>query len=252
MLRFVLIAAGLVALAQSAAAQVKDQSRLPDEVAQSQPSTETPSPLPVPAPTPAPAPGTTTEQPPAADQAAPPGAAPAEPTPDAAPDESAAPDDTAPPDELSLGEIPVIETMELTLDIARRAIDSYTMVKTKYENSDLESYENLQDFVDQNPDGKNFEADIKAAGFANVNDWNTAITTLGFAYTGVTDDQSADIKQQVAEIEADTELAQDMKDRMVASLKAMIPSENNKKVVEDLMKEPGYTDKLKQLGIEEE
>lgn len=248
MLRFVLIAAGFVTLLQSAAAQVKDQSRLPGETAPSQPSAETPAPLPVPAPPPAP--GTTTEQPPAADQVPPPDNA--EPSPDAAPDDSATPDETAPPDELSLGEIPVIETMELTLDIARRAIDSYVLVKTKYENSDLESYENLQDFVDQNPDGKKFEADIKAAGFANVNDWNTAITTLGFAYTGVTDDQSADIKQQVAEIEADTELAQDMKDRMIASLKAMIPSENNKKVVEDLMKEPGYAEKLKQLGIEEE
>lgn len=156
------------------------------------------------------------------------------------------------PDDLSLGEIPVIETMELTTDIAKRALDIYVLVKTKYENSDLESYENLQDFVDQNAEGKSFEADIKAAGFANVNDWNLAITTVTFAYTSVTDDPTEDIKSQIAEIEADTELAQDMKDRMITSLKAMIPSENNKRVIAELMTDSAYLDKLKQLDVEEE
>lgn len=156
------------------------------------------------------------------------------------------------PDDLSLGEIPVIETMELTADIAKRALDSYLMVRTKYENADLESYENLQDFVDQNIEGKNFELDIKAAGFSDVNAWNLAITTVGFAYSGIVDDQSADIRLQISELEADTELAADMKDRMIASLKAMIPSENNKKVIEDLMADPVYDEKLKQLDIVEE
>lgn len=169
------------------------------------------------------------------------------------PDQPAAgEDDGMSPDDLSLGEIPIIETMELTPDIAKRALDSYLLAKEKYANSELEQYENLQDFVDQTPDGKNFEADIKAAGFANVNDWNLAITTLGVTYSSVVDDQSSELQQQVAEIEADTELAQDIKDRMIAALKAMIPSENNKKVIEDLLADPVYGPKLKQIDIEEE
>ena len=156
------------------------------------------------------------------------------------------------PDDMSLGEIPDVQTMELTLDIAKRAIDSYSQVKTKYADTDLEQYDNLQDFVDQNPRGKEFEADIKAAGFANVNDWNLAITTLGFAYSGVTDDPTKDIQQQIAEIQADTKVAQDMKDRMIKSLNAMIPSSNNRQVVEEMMKDPAYLEKLKQLNTEEE
>jgi hypothetical protein len=156
------------------------------------------------------------------------------------------------PDDMSLGEIPDVQTMELTLDIAKRAIDSYTMVKNKYADTDLEQYDNLQGFVDQNPRGKEFEADIKAAGFANVNDWNLAITTLGFAYSGVTDDPTKDIQEQIAEIQADTKVAQDMKDRMIKSLNAMIPSPNNRQVVEELMKDPAYLEKLKQLDTEEE
>ncbi len=125
-------------------------------------------------------------------------------------------------------------------------------VRYQIENSDLDAYESLQEFVEQNVEGKAFEADIKAAGFGSVNDWNLALTTLGFAYAGVVDDQSAEISQQIAELEADTELAQDMKDRMITSLKAMIPSENNKKVVEDLLANADYAEKLKQIELVEE
>ncbi len=186
-------------------------------------------------------------------EASPPGSPPAE---DLTQPDPEAPqmgdDEGTSPDDLSLGEIPVIETMELTPDIARRALDSYLVAKEKYADSDLESYENLQEFVDKTEDGKNFEADIKAAGFANVSDWNLAITTLGVIYTSIVDDQTADLEQQIAEVEADTELAADIKDRMIKALKAMIPSENNRKVVEEMMNDPVYGPKLKQLDIEEE
>lgn len=161
-------------------------------------------------------------------------------------------DEGTSPDELSLGEIPVIETMELTPGIARRSLDSYLATKERYSDTDLEQYENLQDFVDQTPEGKNFEADIKAAGFANVADWNLAITTLGVIYGSVIDDQTPDLLQQIQEVEQDTELAQDIKDRMIKALKAMIPSDNNKKIVEDMMADPVYGPKLNQLDIEEE
>ena len=66
------------------------------------------------------------------------------------------------------------------------------------------------------------------------------------------DDQSSELQQKIAEVEADTELAQDIKDRMIAALRAMIPSENNKKVIEELLADPVYSTKLKQLDIEEE
>jgi hypothetical protein len=154
--------------------------------------------------------------------------------------------------ELSLGEIPVIETIELTPDLARRALDSYIAAREKFVNSDLDQFENLQDFVDQTEDGKAFEADIKAAGFANVTDWNLAITTLGLTYGSIVDDQTPDLMLQIEEIQQDTEMAQDIKDRMVKALKALIPSDNNRKVVEDLLDDPVSGEKLKLLDIEEE
>jgi hypothetical protein len=196
-------------------------------------------------------------------QSAPPLEIPAAPPPQPAAPPAAAPEQSPPateedtgdsPDtqELSLGDIPIIETIELTPDLARRALDSYIAAREKYVNSDLDQFENLQDFVDQTEDGKAFEADIKAAGFANVSDWNLAITTLGLTYGSIVDDQTADLLMQIEEIQKDTEMAQDIKDRMVKALKALIPSDNNRKVVEELFSDPVYSGKLKLLDIEEE
>ena len=226
------------------------------------PSAQTPAvvpPAPAPATSATPAPPATTAGAPAAPAGAtttpPAGGTAAEPAPPGS-DGQAAPDATGDQgtgdDQVSLGEIPDIQTVELSPDTAHKALDAYLLMKDKYKDADLENYENLQDFVDQNPQGKAFETDIKGYGFANVNDWNLAITTLVFTYTNVVDDQTEDIRQQIEDIKADTELAQDMKDRMIKSLTAMIPSDNNRKIVEDLMKDPAYKDKVKQLETEEE
>ena len=155
-------------------------------------------------------------------------------------------------DDISVGEIPAVETIELTAETARKAIDGYVLVREKYKDAALENYENLQDFVEQDPRGKDFETDIKSFGFANVNDWNIAVTTVGFAYSNLLDDQTEDIKLQIEEVKADTEMAQDMRDRMVQALSAMIPSDNNRKIVEEMMKDAAFAEKLKQLETEEE
>ena len=160
--------------------------------------------------------------------------------------------ETPPADEVSIGEIPVVKMVELTPDMAQKAVDAYVVVKEKYKDAELENFDSLQEFVDRDPLGKNFETDIKLAGFANVTDWNLAITTVGAAYANIIDDQSDDIKQQIDEVEKDPEMAQDMKDRIISSLKALIPSENNQKIVQELIDNPAYTEKLKLLETEEE
>jgi hypothetical protein len=160
--------------------------------------------------------------------------------------------ETPPEDEVSIGEIPIVQMVELTPETAQKAVDAYVIVKDKYKDAALENFDSLQDFVDRDPLGKAFEADINAAGFANVTDWNLAITTVGAAYSNIIDDQSTDIRQQIEEVENDTELAQDMKDRIITSLNALIPSENNHKVVQALIDNPVYAEKLKTLETEEE
>jgi hypothetical protein len=167
--------------------------------------------------------------------------------PDGYGEEQTVPDEESPTD-LSLAEIPDIAVIELTPDIATRALDTFAMVREKFQDANLWEFENLQDFVEQSEDGKRFDADIKAAGFASVNDWNTAITTVGIAYSAIEDDPTADIEAQVAEIQNDPTIAQDLKDRVIRSLKAMIPSPNNKTVVQAMLDNQAYADKLKLLA----
>ena len=95
-------------------------------------------------------------------------------------------------------------------------------------------------------------ADIKAAGFASVAEWNVAITSLGFAYSATVDDPTAEITAQIEEIKVDDSIAQDLKDRMISSLSAMVPSGNNKKIVQDLLADPAYKSKLEELEAGEE
>lgn len=158
-------------------------------------------------------------------------------------------DDTG---EASLGEIPEIKAVELTDQIAKNALNTYMLLKDKYKEAKLEDYETLQEFVEKDPQGRAFEADVKAAGFSDVEAWNQAITTVSTTYANLLSDQTEDLRKQIAEIEQDTELAQDMKDRLLNSLKALIPSENNKKVVSTLQADTAYNEKLKQLETEEE
>lgn len=236
MVRFaaVLVFAGLLAIGPAwAQTQSKDQTQLP----QSEEPGVTPNPQP-------PAAG---EQP----QAEPPADDSGEDLTEPDPGDQTDTEDTS-PDDLSFGEIPDVTVIELTDDIARRSIDALALVRDKYKDANLENYESWQDFVDKTEEGKKFEADIKAAGFANVDEWNVAVTSVSFAYSAITDNLADDLANQIAEIEKDTSLAQDMKDRMIKGLKAMIPSENNKKVVQAMIDDPAYTEKLKLLAEEGE
>ena len=241
MVRFAvfLLFAGLLAVAP-AVGQTKDQTQLP----QSEEAGEQPKPEAPPA----------AEQPPVQPPAQPPASG--EDLTQPPPEDSGAGADTdteeTSPDDLSFGEIPDVTVIELTADIARRSIDALALVRDKYKDANLENYESWQDFVDKTEDGKNFEADIKAAGFSTVDEWNVAVTSVSFAYSALTDNLADDLETQIAEIEKDTAIAQDLKDRMIKGLKAMIPSANNKKIVQAMIDDPAYTEKLKLLAEEGE
>ena len=165
-------------------------------------------------------------------------------------DSSAA--DSAGGGDVSISEVPDVETEELTPDLAKKAIDGYQMVHDKYQDSPLEDYTDLQEFVDKDPKGKQFETDIKGFGFTSVNDWNLAVTSVSIAYNNILDDQTADIKQQIDDVQKSTDMAQDMKDRTIKSLKASIPSENNTKIVQELIVDKAYSVKIKLLETTEE
>ena len=153
---------------------------------------------------------------------------------------------------VSLGDIPDVETEELTVELAHKALDGYVLVQNKYQDSPLEDYTDLQQFVDKDPKGPELDKDIKSLGFKSVMEWNVAVTSVSVAYNNILDDQTTDLKQQIEDVKSSKDMAQDMKDRTIKSLQNSIPSDNNTKIVQDLMKDKVYSEKVKLLESTDE
>lgn len=167
--------------------------------------------------------------------------------PEVPPSPDGGPDETAPPDIPEFEILAPVETVELTLDAAKRALDAFADVRDKYNDQGIENYESLQEFVDKTDAGKRLEADIKAYGFSDVTAWNKTITTVSFAYSAVFDGQEADIRQQIEAIGNDQSLDEAEAGRIIAYLNSLLPSENNKKVLRALLDDPIYRERLKLL-----
>jgi hypothetical protein len=140
---------------------------------------------------------------------------------------------------------------ELTADSARRAFDAYLQVQEKFSDAAFEEYDSLDDFVKRAPEGKDFEAMIRTHGFADVPDWINFINALEFTLASFNDNQESDLRAQIAEVKADATVSAEDKARIVESLEAAIPSANNRQVVEEMMKDPAYAEKLKGFTSEE-
>ncbi|MEO9874338.1 MAG: hypothetical protein ABJM26_06390 [Anderseniella sp.] len=143
--------------------------------------------------------------------------------------------------------ISTVETVELTPDLAKRAIDGFVKLKNTYQDTDIAEYESLEQFVAQAKEGPALEKDIKSFGFKTVGEWNTAITSVSFAYAALSGTHEDEIRQELENIEKEVDLDQQMKTSLVEGLKSMLPSDNNKKIVADLNKQKVWAEKLKLL-----
>jgi hypothetical protein len=147
------------------------------------------------------------------------------------------------------GEAVPVEKFELTEDIARKAIDAFMLVENKY--PETYAYTSYEEFVAKDKAGKAFETDIKSQGFKTVGEWKAAIDTVGDTYQIISEGSDEGIETQIAQVKADKSLEQAEKDRILASLSAFIQSDNNKKVIALLLKDPIYGEKLRLLAEEE-
>jgi hypothetical protein len=143
--------------------------------------------------------------------------------------------------------ISTVETVELTPDLAKRAIDGFVKLKNTYQDTDIAEYESLEQFVAQAKEGPALEKDIKSFGFKTVGEWNTAITSVSFAYAALSGTHEDEIRQELENIEKEVDLDQQMKASLIEGLQSMLPSDNNKKIVADLNMQKAWAEKLKML-----
>ena len=148
-------------------------------------------------------------------------------------------------------DMPVERSVELTLGAARRALDAYAAVRERYIGDDLDHYPTLEAFAAASPAGRRFAGDIKSFGFSGVGEWNRIIVSIGYALDAVVDNSERDLRAQIARVEQNKTLSPGKRARMIANLKAQLPSESNKIIVRQLILDPLYRDKLALLAVYE-
>jgi len=146
-----------------------------------------------------------------------------------------------------INDIPALERLELTIDIAKRAIDAFADIGSRYDDKGLYDYPTLEEYVKKTEPGKQLEADVKKYGFKDVIEWNTAIMNVSFAFGSLLNDQEADIRGQIESVREDKTLSAEKKQRIIASLTALIPTKENVEIIRELQKLPIYKQKLNLL-----
>jgi hypothetical protein len=144
-----------------------------------------------------------------------------------------------------------LDVQDLTVDAAKRAIDAFAEVRDKYNDAGMENYESLEDFVAETQAGKRLESEIREFGFSDIGDWNETIMLVGIAYSAFVYDYAADLRQQIREIRDDRTIDDDMRAQLIAGLNALMPSRNNRVVMQELFNDQAYRDKLRLLEEEE-
>jgi hypothetical protein len=77
------------------------------------------------------------------------------------------------------------------------------------------------------------------------------MTAVGSAYRAITYDLMTDLRQQIAALRQDPSLDQEMRARRIAGLTALMPSRHNRAVVQTLLDDPIYRDRLRLIEEEE-
>ena len=160
------------------------------------------------------------------------------------PGEGAGEEDLGPSlEELIAEDIPDVEAVDYTLDQARRALDVLAEVYGKFEDSEIEKYPTLQEFAEKSPRGGKLKEIVRKHGFKSVKEWSNIIANIGFAYSSLQEGDE-ELLRQLEEVKADTKMDKERKARLLRYYDALIPSENNKRVLRELMEDKAYVAKL--------
>lgn len=142
--------------------------------------------------------------------------------------------------------IPVVPQTELSETSAKGAIDAYLAIREKYgddtpklkaDRPATEGYAALQ----------GIEGIVGGHGFSNTDQWHTTLVSVALAYGFAKEGKADDVDKAIAEIKANPQVPENIKQQMVAMIAGVRPSENNLTVVKGLMGDSGYAAKLAEV-----
>jgi len=150
------------------------------------------------------------------------------------------------PPAAGIGGMPKVPTVELTDDSAKNAVDAYLTLREKYGDK-VPPADKAQGLQEGTAAMADINAVLSAKGFDSPEDWQKTITSVAMAQGFLKKGDAADMDKKIAELEANEQVPEAYKQQLVGMLKSMRPSENNLKVVKDLMADPTYGEKLAEI-----
>ncbi len=148
-------------------------------------------------------------------------------------------------------DIPDIEAVDFSLEEARRALDVLEEVYGKLDDEEIEKYPTLQEFAEKSPQGARLREIAAKHGFASVGHWSRVITNIGFALTSLHEGDE-ELLRQLELIRADRRMDEERKRKLLKYYDALIPSDNNRQVIQRLYEDEAYRRKLELLEGHEE
>ena len=137
------------------------------------------------------------------------------------------------------GGMPEIPNIELTDESAKNSIDTYLTLREKYGNK-IPAAESAQAAADVN-------SIVVANGFKSPEEWQKTITSVVIARGFLKEGNRSTVDAKIAEMQANPEIPDEVKQQMLNTLEKMRPSDNNMNVVKRLMEDPTYGEKLNEI-----
>lgn len=144
------------------------------------------------------------------------------------------------------GGMPKIQTVELTDESAKNAIDAYITLREKYGDK-IPPANQAQAATEGMAAAADVNSIVTSKGFKDTADWQKAITSVALAQGFLKKGDSADMDKKIAELESNPKIPAAYKQQMLGMLKSMRPSENNTKVVKGLLADPAYAKKIAEI-----
>ncbi|GEM_PF-5986277 len=135
---------------------------------------------------------------------------------------------------------PQFQQVKLTADGAKSAIDAFLAVREKYGDDPFGGKKVTADQLKDSETGRGILDILAEHGYDDPDLWSRTIQSVGFAYGAAQDDNLADARKSLAEVENDKSIPDSVKKQMITMLKGIIPSENNMEVLKALQADPKY------------
>lgn len=142
-----------------------------------------------------------------------------------------------------------VPQVELTESSARGAIDAYMAIRDKY-GDEMPALKKGRTSLDALDTLQGVESIVGGHGFTDTSDWNNTLVSVAMAYGFNKEGRSEEVEKSIAKIKRNAELPDTLKQKMIAMIEGVRPSENNLAVVKALMADQTYAEKLAEIGIQ--